>query len=209
MTCIVAVAKDGIVHMGADGLGYEYSSAHVMQRLDPKLFNNGPYLIGFTTSFRMGQILAYTTVLPEPPERNATRMELHRFMCTEFIDAVKLAFEQGGYVIKNDTSGQTLGGDFIVALHGNIFVVESDFQVSMPGCDYYSLGSGQHYAMGALYATDEKMSPHERLEVALSAAATFNAAVGHPFIFMSETEGDVDAEVVSSQIDTPLFHHSV
>jgi hypothetical protein len=63
--------------------------------------------------------------------------------------------------------------------------------------------------MGALYATDEKMSPHERLEVALSAAATFNAAVGHPFIFMSEIKDDADVEVVLSQIDTPLFHHSV
>lgn len=187
--------------MGADGVGYEFGSAHVIPRLDPKLFHNGPYLIGFTTSFRMGQILAYTDVLPEAPSKNSTRMELHRFMCTTFIDAVKAAFEQGGYEIKHNESGQTLGGDFIVALHGNIFVIESDFQVNMPAYDYYALGIGQHYAMGAFHALKGEKSPHESLETALLAAAAFNGAVGHPFLFISEAD--------DGEVDAPLFHHSV
>ena len=65
MTCIVAVTDGQTVVIGGDSAGAAGQELRI--RADPKVFLVGSFAIGFTTSFRMGQILRYSAHLPEPP----------------------------------------------------------------------------------------------------------------------------------------------
>jgi hypothetical protein len=55
MTCIVGLRQGGKVFIGGDSAGI--SGWDVTVRADPKVFLSGPYAMGFTSSFRLGQLL--------------------------------------------------------------------------------------------------------------------------------------------------------
>lgn len=52
MTCIVGITDGHTVTIGGDSAGSD--GWHVAVRSDSKVFQVGPYLMGFTTSYRMG-----------------------------------------------------------------------------------------------------------------------------------------------------------
>ncbi len=54
MTAIVGLVHNATVYIGGDSAGVSGYSMTV--RADSKVFTIGPYLMGFTTSFRMGQL---------------------------------------------------------------------------------------------------------------------------------------------------------
>ena len=60
MTCIVGVVDKGIVHMAGDKLGSNGFTKGISVR--PKVFHNGDFLVGYTTSFYMGQLLEFEWV---------------------------------------------------------------------------------------------------------------------------------------------------
>ena len=66
MTAIVAIRQDNTVYMGGDSAGV--AGLKITIRKDPKVFINGNFLMGFTTSFRMGQLLQYSFKPPEHPK---------------------------------------------------------------------------------------------------------------------------------------------
>ena len=55
MTCIAGLIEDGNIWIGGDSAAVTHY--RMMKRADTKVFINGPFLIGFTSSYRMGQIL--------------------------------------------------------------------------------------------------------------------------------------------------------
>jgi hypothetical protein len=57
MTAIVGLTDNGTVHIGGDSAGVSDWSLTI--RADSKVFTNGPYVMGFTTSLRMGQLPRY------------------------------------------------------------------------------------------------------------------------------------------------------
>ena len=86
MTCIIAfIDQKGVGHMAADSAGTNTEYHTQSLRKQSKIFRNGEFIFGFTTSFRMGQILQYNFHPPERPE-NITDMV---YMVTRFIPAVK------------------------------------------------------------------------------------------------------------------------
>src|SRR4030095_14530972 len=87
---------------------------------DTKIFRNGEFILGFTSSFRMGQLLRYSLVPPVPRD-----WDLDRFMATEFVQSVRDCLREGGFA-RND-SGVESGGTFLVALRGRLYRIESDF----------------------------------------------------------------------------------
>ena len=154
-------------------------------REDPKVFVNGDYLIGYTTSFRMGQILRYQAELPKPVGVH------HEFMVHTFIPAIRDAFQREGFMKAMNRgednrgaswseNGQDAGGRFVVASGGQLFLVDNDFQVGIPKRSYLAIGSGAEVAYGALYAS-RGLGLRERAELALSAAAEHTKCVRPPF----------------------------
>lgn len=175
MTCIVGLVDKGTVWMGGDTIGV--AGMLGVQRKDTKVFQRSQYLIGFTTSFRMGQILRYEGDLPEPPADIS-----HGWMVTEFIKAIRELLKAGGYA-KKDSEVES-AGCFLVGVGGRLFQIESDYQVGEPMADFDAVGCGAEIALGALHATHGRR-PEERIRVALEAAERFSTGVRGPFTVLS------------------------
>jgi hypothetical protein len=177
MTAVAGLVHNGRVHLGADSAGV--SGWLLSVRADEKVFTNGPYAMGFTDSFRMGQLLRYRLDPPKP----ATGPDLHRFMATDFVDAVRECLKNGGFATRNNE--QESGGTFLVGVRGRLFTVHRDYQVAENAGDIAAIGCGNELCLGALYASGGWESPRERLRTALAAAERFSAGVRGPFAYAS------------------------
>jgi len=173
VTCIVGLVDGGRVWIGGDSAGT--SGWDLAIRADRKVFRNGPYVMGFTTSFRMGQLLRHGFEPPVPPEPLA---DLEAFMATTFIDAVRERLKAGGWAAKN--SEREGGGTFLVGVRGRLFEVEEDYQVGERRGGFAAVGCGAQVAHGALFATPDHLAP-DRVLLALVAAERFSAGVRGPF----------------------------
>lgn len=184
MTCIVAISDGNTVWMGADSAG---SNGYTLQiRKDPKIYEVGEFLFGFTSSFRMGQILGHKFNPPSHPEE----MSNYGYMVGLFIDALRGTLKDLGYA--RNISGEDHGGVFLVGYRGDIFRIESDYQVAQSIHSYNSVGCGEDIAFGALYALNNiEIKPSKKLKLALSAAESFSAGVRGPFSIVFKTYDDV------------------
>lgn len=179
MTAVCAVVHGGKVHMGGDSAGVSGYALDV--RADPKVFVNGAMVMGFTSSFRMGQLLHWRLAAPHHPEG----VDDARYMATDFVDAVRQCLKDGGIARKeNDVES---GGTFLVGYHGKIWTVYDDYQVATQLQDFDAVGGGTDLCRGSLHSTAAlDIEPRLRLAVALEAAQAFNAGVRAPFTFARE-----------------------
>lgn len=174
MTCIVALRDNGGVFMGCDSAGTGGYTR--VNRVDPKIYKVGEMLIGFTTSFRMGQLLGYSLTLP----KHHADVTIEHYMTVDFVNAVRSCLKDGGWAEKDKDVER--GGNFLVAYKGRIFEVEGDYQVGERAEPYNAVGCGIDLALGSLHATAQfTLDPKRRVEMALEAAATFSAGVAAPF----------------------------
>lgn len=176
MTCIVGFVEGNTVWIGGDSAGVGGWSLTV--RADVKVFKNGPMLFGFTTSFRMGQLLRWALTVPD----HDPRVDIEKYMCTTFIDAVRECLKTHGWAEKDKE--QESGGCFLVGYRGRLFKVDNDYQVGVPADGYDAAGCGDQIACGAMFAAAH-LGGRERVELALRAAERFSAGVRGPFIVES------------------------
>jgi hypothetical protein len=171
VTCIVGIEHDGRVTIGADSAGIAGLSVTI--RADTKVFRNGEFVMGFTTSFRMGQLLRYALVPPTPID-----WDIDRFMATEFVSAVRDCLREGGYA--RIDSGTESGGTFLVGIHGRLYRIDEDYQIGRSVDLYDACGCGEEFALGALHGSGD-LDPETRVTRALEAAAHHSAGVAAPF----------------------------
>src|ERR1035437_478649 len=177
MTVIAALIHEGKVYMGGDSAAVDESQC-LLVRKDSKVFQNGPFLIGFTSSYRMGQILMDTT-FPDPGN-----MDEFVYMRTQFVDVARTRLKDGGYV-KVDSNREE-SGQFLVGFHGRIFLVDEDFTIGESSDPFFAVGQGSQEALGALYSAPEDRPPGESLVIDMSAAARFRSGVRPPFNIIKE-----------------------
>lgn len=175
MTCIVGfIDKDKKVWMGADSLGSTRSMC--VQRKDTKLFRNGKFLIGYTSSFRMGQLLRFKWV--PPVQKNGSE---YKFMCTKVIDSIRECLKENGYATIKENKEEI--GSFLIAYNDKLFKIEDDLQVEECLDNFNACGSGIYFAIGALnILSSQKLSGKEVCIKALETAEKFNPFVGKPFV---------------------------
>lgn len=176
MTCIVGLVNKGNIYIGGDSAGI--AGWELTLRKDKKVFRTGSFLIGFTSSFRMGQLLKYTLNLPVCD----ADIDIECYMATAFVDAVRDCFKAGGYAQK--TNEQENGGKFLVGFRGRLFCIDPDYQVGESIHGYDAVGCGAEVARGALFATSN-LPPKKRIKTALRAAEQWNAGVRGPFVVES------------------------
>jgi hypothetical protein len=175
LTVIAGVVHNGRVHIAGDSAGVAGYSLTV--RADAKVWASGLYAFGFTSSFRMGQLLRYSFQPPAPAEG-----DLHRFMVTTFTDALRTCLKDGGWARKD--AEQEQGGDFLVGIGGRLFRVSNDYQVGESRDGYDAVGCGDELALGALHsASSLGLKPRRRLAHALAAADHHSAGVVGPFVY--------------------------
>lgn len=184
MTCIVGlVDTNGHVIIGGDSAGV--GGLDISIRTDPKVFQNGPFLMGMCGSFRMGQLLHHTFHPPVHPKG----MDDYKFMVTLVMDAVRECFKKGGYA--STYMAQEIGGCFLMAYNSKLYRIDNDYQVGIPTEGYSAVGCGDQIAHGAMFATQSNRTGEERVKTALQAAAHFSAGVRAPFILIDMPAGQI------------------
>lgn len=178
MTCIAGIVDGGRIYIGADSASAGGNGWGLDVRADEKVFRNGPCLMGFTTSWRMGQLLRYAF---KPPKRKAGT-SVHRYMVTTFVDAPRQCLKEGGFQKTKDEVVQ--GGDFLVGYAGYLFRICSDYQVGIPHDSFLATECAIDVALGSLHST-KGMKPRRRILRALEAAECFSAGVRRPFVIRS------------------------
>jgi len=173
MTCIVGLVKDNKVYIGGDSAGV--TGYNIQIRGDTKVFRHGPFIMGFTTSFRMGQLLHYDFNVPEHPED----MDDMKYMVSVFIPAVRSCFKDGGFQKTKDNQDE--GGVFLVGYKGKLYEIDSDYQVGQMVDNVTAVGCGANVAIGAMYAS-EHLTPRERIKKSLEITTYLNAGVRPPFV---------------------------
>ena len=180
MTCIVGYVEAGTVFIGGDSAGV--SDWDLTIRKDPKVFRNGPFLIGITSSYRMGQLLRFRLSV----EQQHLHMDDFEYMATIFIDAVRDCLNAHGWMGKDED--RDAGGSFLVGYRGALYHIENDFQVGISARPYHAVGCGAAYALGALHAWNVGVpgASHptgaDPVRLALETSAALSVGVCGPFI---------------------------
>lgn len=179
MTVIVGIKHENKVYIGGDSAGVAGLSLTI--RADAKVFTKSDALgnqfaFGFTSSFRMGQLLRYSLSIPNL----MPTADLERYLNTEFINSVRQTLKDGGYARAKE--GEEIGGTFLLAVQARLFKIDSDYQVGEPLQPYDACGCGEDIALGSLFSTQGE--PLQRLETALNAASQFSAGVRPPFHYV-------------------------
>jgi ATP-dependent protease HslVU (ClpYQ) peptidase subunit len=174
MTCIVGFIdkKNKKAIIGADSAGV--AGLDITIRKDKKVFQVGEFIIGCTSSFRMIQLLQFSFTPPKVYDK-----DIYEYMCTDFINAVRNCFKDGGYLQKY-SDGDEKGGTFLVAYKDRLFKVSGDFQVGEAMQGYDACGCGDSYALGSIFNTN-KTNANTIVLDALKTAEYFSGGVSEPF----------------------------
>lgn len=185
MTCIVGLickipTMDGPrkrIWMGSDSMGSNGRCSLTIK--NPKIFYIKDMLIGYTTSFRMGQLIECKLKLPKATKEEKDNP--YKYMIGSFSDAVRKVLKDNGF--SNINNNVETGGTFLVGYKGRLFEVQNDFSILELTTGYASVGCGQNYSLGSMYSSFEanKIQPREVVHVALQAAAEHCSLVKGPF----------------------------
>jgi len=140
MTCIIGLVHEKTVYMGADSAAGNVQTYKISATVLPKVFQVGSFLIGYTTSFRMGQALQYG-LLPEHNEGKTVT----DFILTDFIDAVRECLKKKGFARVNNN--EESGGEFLVGYKGRLFHIGDGFGITEPADRLDACGCGEGYAL--------------------------------------------------------------
>lgn len=175
MTCIVAIKHKDSVLVGGDSAACRQDEITIVS--EPKVFKNGQFVIGYTGSFRIGQLLQYSF---KPPRLNNNE-NIREFMINKFVSRLQVCLRENEAI--KPTSVQT-SCEFIVAVKNEIYTVGVDYSVTGVASEFAAVGSGALYALGSLYSTSH-LKPSDRATVALKCASHFSPWVREPFTFIS------------------------
>lgn len=173
MTCILGVVEDSQIYIGADSASSNSSTISTVT--NSKVFRKGEMIFGFTTSWRMGQLLQYGLNIPID-----NRKDVLEYMIVDLVNAIRKCFKDGGWGKTKD--GEDSGGSFLIGYKNRLFRIDSDYQVAENYINYQSVGCGEDFAKGAYHAlNDYDIKTEEKILLSLKAAAKFSTGVEGPF----------------------------
>lgn len=177
MTCIAGIAQGGKVWIGGDSVGADMSTYSMTVRADEKVFRKGEFAYGFTSSFRMGDLLRYAFAPPEQTAKQGDR----EYLCTAWMDSLRVCMATGGF--KQTENGVETVGTFLLGYRGTLYQVCDNLQVAVAASGYDACGCGRDIAKGSLFST--KGDPRRRIITALRAAEAGMVVVRGPFKVVS------------------------
>lgn len=185
MTCIVGAIEEGRIILGADSAA---SCDHEIYRMqERKVFRNGPYVIGVTGSYKIGELLRFKAQLPEPPtDPTDLKPFFVRHLMPKIAGIVRAeGAAHDGRLLLGPRTGLLLG------CRGKLWHVDPDLTVLCEG-NFASIGSGRLRAYAALYVLEKAgVGPAKRrVELALEAAAEYTASVRGPWQFVELSAED-------------------
>jgi len=188
MTCIVGVKTDEGIFIGGDSFGGNEHMAGVYKTPKvfgkPKVGRTSAMVFGFTTSWRMGQILQTMPDIRKPSEKSDIE-----FLITDWVDMIREHMAVAGF--GQNESGREEAGAFLLGYNNNIYEIDPDYSVIEPLYNYVVTGSGVLSAYGSLATTEvmKKVSAQDRILAALSAAEVHEHYVRRPFNIIGIKKG--------------------
>lgn len=177
MTCVVGLEKKGIVWIGGDSAATAKSFDQEIHG-EPKVFFNGPFLLGFAGAWRFGALVRYSF---RPPKRGRGKTDL-AFLSTDFVDALRELLDDKGGLGKDKEADSA--DPLLIGYNGHLYGMEDDFSIRLPDRHFLAIGSGDSPALGSLHSTRGWEDPEARVTEALYASSRFCAAVRPPFVVL-------------------------
>ena len=189
MTCIVGMLdKNGVSWLGGDSLGSNGYTGNVYK--NKKIFkikDSSEILVGYTSSFRMGQLLQYSSGLFDELSLLKNSID-EEYMVNTFIPNLKDLFYNGDF--GKDQSKE--GGTFLISVKDKLYEVQCDYSILEPSSGYAAVGSGENFAKSSLYTTEGlDLNPVERITKALESAERFSVSVQRPFYIINSENDDI------------------
>jgi len=149
MTCVIAIVTDnGSVVFAADSGGFQDAVKEI--RIEPKIFEKHGALFGYAGCFRTGQILEY--VLDQDIWDMTNSVDAYEepisYLVTTFVPKLIKTLKKND-AITNASGTKTMDSEFLLALGGRAFKIETNFNVSELE-SVGAIGSAAHCALGYL-----------------------------------------------------------
>lgn len=182
MTCIVSIidSTHRTLYMAGDtGVTRGYGMIYTTKA--PKIFKHQGFLMGSTGRLRTLQLLQHSFM---PPDYNPKSMSIEEYMSRLFVDALRNCLKDSGAATKHEEK-ESHDNETMIGFRGRLFVVSSDYAIRESVDSYCAIGSGEELALGSLFSTEKlRMSPQQRLELALDAASYHSNSVRSPYTFL-------------------------
>lgn len=188
MTCIVTYKdNDGRIFMAGDRMGGNTARYETSQIANPKVFYKsltidqgshgsrvGKMMIGYTSSFRLGQLLEYKFKAPKYDCGDSPIS----YMIEKFVPKVIDLYDENYYGKKSDAEKMN-GGIILVAFKQKMFKIQNDFAVLEFTDNFMSCGCGSDYALAAMHIMHEdgNWGGESTVRRAILTAAKFSAYV--------------------------------
>jgi ATP-dependent protease HslVU (ClpYQ) peptidase subunit len=109
-----------------------------------------------------------------PPQFTAKdKKDVYRYMITKVMPSLRKCLTDNGYNFEEDKK-DGMRFQFLISVGGEIFDIDEDLSVMKSDDNFYAIGSGGPYALGALYAGAEP-------EIAMEIASKVSAYSAPPF----------------------------
>jgi len=134
MTCIVAFKQNDNTYIAGDMLGSDgYSKKLIAQ---PKVFKNGNLYIGYTTTFRYGQVLEHVWT---PPRHIAQDKSDMRYLVEDVVPSLISCLKSANM---KELEGHQGFGECVIVYNKSIYRMQADNSM-LPYEDFACCGSGE------------------------------------------------------------------
>ncbi len=186
MTCILGWTNGHTVLLAGDSGG---TKADIKFRIKhPKVFlrtgeDKTIWGFGFSGSFTVAQILQYKLALPSISPKE----DIRGIIVRDFIPGFQKLCDEASTIDDKGADGKQNAADIIIAVCGQIFIVDVDFSVLEHDRLYCGLGNGAPYALGVLHQQLKKNPPQTPEDCqgllldAISTSTEFIAGIQEPF----------------------------
>lgn len=168
MTCIVAIAHEGTIYMGADR-GHS-TTGWISSSTRPKISQHGEYLFGYSSNAGIGQWIQQGMNFPYIEQD----IDPYKHLITIFMPALRDFLQDND--IKRD--GDQHEADLYLGFRGKVYEINTDHMYCTE-YDEIAGGSGYQYAFGSLYTSIDK-DPLMRVHLAIGAAITYSPSCQGP-----------------------------
>jgi ATP-dependent protease HslVU (ClpYQ) peptidase subunit len=151
MTTLIAIQGKGWSVIGCDSRASD-ENGRLTEMATHKIVENKGVLIAGAGASRGSNILQFGWTPPKP----RSSQDLDIFMTKTFIPAMRKAFIESGYDMKEDGDAAAHDSHFIISVRGVIYPIYGDYSWDREERGIYYAGSGADIALGALEAMNYK-----------------------------------------------------
>jgi ATP-dependent protease HslVU (ClpYQ) peptidase subunit len=186
MTTICGIETDKGVILGADTWISVMDASVGFTTEYEKVWKQGDFVLGMSGSLRMHQAVRFNLLIPDV-EKDEELFEA--WLCTDLVDAVRKALDQGG-MSNGDEEWCLLFG-----YKNRLYCLDGSMAVFRSPLGFFAIGSGSEWALGSLLTTasinqwsesvspSTLLTPETRLAFALATTANYDLGTNAPFIY--------------------------